>query len=96
LSEGWKLKSKSAKVFTTGKREAHRRLETALIAEGDLRPEQRLDRIRRGALARVHRGEDGVEGLERAGHLEVGQLGPEPIPAGEWRGLHGAPPVSWA
>jgi hypothetical protein len=37
-------------------------------------PEELLDRVARTDLARVTAPEDVVEGFERAGHLEIGEL----------------------
>jgi hypothetical protein len=48
--------------------------------------EERAHRLAGRELATVGAAEDVVERLKRAGHLEIGELGPEPIAEG--RGGH--------
>jgi hypothetical protein len=65
---------------------AHSGLEPALIAERDVAAEERAHRLAGGELATVGPAQNVVEGFEGAGHLEIGELGPEPIAEG--RGGH--------
>ena len=59
----------------------HGGLEPAVVAQIDLGGEELLDRLGGGEAASVDAGEDGVEGLERTGELEVGELGADPVAA---------------
>ncbi|GIW56231.1 MAG: hypothetical protein KatS3mg082_2635 [Nitrospiraceae bacterium] len=64
LIDGWKLKSKSARVFTAGRREE--RIAAAMpagIAQRDLGTEQRLDGFGRAEPPAIDLGEDAVECL---------------------------------
>ncbi len=58
---------------------AHGGLQSALIAERDVAPEERTHRFAGGELAAVGAAQDVVQGFEGAGHLEIGELGPEPV-----------------
>ena len=53
---------------------AHGRLEPALIAQRDVAPEERGHRFAGGEHATVGAAEVVVEGFERPGHLEIGEL----------------------
>ena len=41
-------------------------------------------------------GEDVVDGLQRTGHLEIGELGSDPVTARASGSLHRSPPAIWA
>ena len=55
-------------------RRAHRRLESAVVAQRDLGTEQCLDRRGRLHGPTINPAQNVVERFERAGHLEIGQL----------------------
>src|SRR5690606_13628041 len=71
---------------------AHGRLQAAGVPELDLGSEQALDRLAAGDRPAVDPREDGIERFQRAGHLEIGQHAPDPVPA-RGLGLHTAPPA---
>ena len=64
----------------------HGGLEPPLIAERDVAPEERAHRLPGGELAAVGPAQDVIQRFEGAGHLEIGELGAEPIAEG--RGGH--------
>ena len=64
---------------------AHRGLQPALIAQPNMAAQQLADRLPSGELAAVGAAQTVIEGFERPGHLEIGQLMPEPIAQGEGR-----------
>ncbi len=72
----------------------HGGLQPSGVAEPDLGAEELLDRFGPGHRPAVHAGEDVIDGLQGTGHLEVGELGPDSVPAG--RGLHPSAPAIWA
>jgi hypothetical protein len=74
---------------------AHRGHEASGIAERDLSAEQGFQGVGGPELPAVNASEDGVEGLERAGHLEIGELGPQAIAQGGGR-FHPPAPASAA
>jgi hypothetical protein len=74
---------------------AHGGLQAAVVAQGDLGTEQRLDGLRRAELPPIDVGEDVIECLECAGHLEIGQLSADALAHGSTPG-HRAPPTSSA
>ena len=45
--------------------------------------------------AAIDPGQDLIQGLERTGHLEIGELSPDPVTA-RASGLHRTPPATWA
>src|SRR6185437_2873681 len=86
---------------------AHRRLETPIIAQGDLRTEERFDGRGRRQRTAIDACEDAIQRLERPRHLEISELRANPLAeggAGEpgAPGAHGvacahrAPPASTA
>jgi hypothetical protein len=74
---------------------AHGGDQAAGIAERDLRAEQRFEGVGGPELPAVNAGEDGVQGFQRAGHLEVGELRPQALAQGGGR-LHTPAPASAA
>ncbi|MBK6780620.1 MAG: hypothetical protein IPG75_13750 [Gemmatimonadetes bacterium] len=74
MTDGWKLKSKSARVFTAGSRTPHGGLQAARIAQLDVGAEQGGDGLAGGQGAIVTAPEHVVERLEGAGHLEIDEL----------------------
>ena len=62
-------------------RGAHGGLEPAVVAQVDLGGEEPLDRLGGGDAVAVDAGEDGVEGFEGTGELEIGKLSPDPVAA---------------
>jgi len=58
----------------------HRRLESALIAKGDMAPEEGLHGGARRELPRINAAQNIIDRFKGAGHLAVGELGPEAIP----------------
>ena len=73
---------------------AHGRLEAATVAQRDLGGQEPLDGLGRGRAAALDPGEHAVQRLERAGHLQVGELGRDPLPAR--RPPHRTPPATRA
>ena len=69
-------------------RGTHRGLEPAVVAERDLRAQEALDGHRRVEAAAVEGAEDLVQGLERAGHFQVGELGADLFTQGGRGGFH--------
>ena len=69
-------------------RGAHGGLETAVVAQHDLGVQELLDGLGRRDRAAVGLREDTVDGLQRAGHLQVRQHRPQPVAPGRRRGLH--------
>jgi hypothetical protein len=65
---------------------AHRGLEPPLVPQGDVTPQQFGHRFPGRQLAAVAPVQDVIQGLERAGHLEIGELGAQPVAQG--RGRH--------
>jgi hypothetical protein len=57
----------------------HGGLQPPLIAQRDVAAEERTHRLPGGELAAVGPAQDVVEGFEGAGHLEIGELGAQPI-----------------
>jgi hypothetical protein len=53
-----------------------------VIAEGDLRLQQGVERRWSGECATIEAGEDLIERFERAGHLEIGELAAQVITLG--------------
>ena len=47
-----------------------------------------LDGLRGRHASAIDPGEDLVDGLQRTGHLEIGELGPDPVTARAGGGLH--------
>src|SRR5690606_24089623 len=74
---------------------AHRRLETAVVAELDLGGEDLLDGLGRGEGAAIDALKDGVERLQGAGHLQIRQHTADAVPARR-SALHRTPPASAA
>src|SRR5205085_10768519 len=71
---------------------AHRRLQAAVVAQLNLRVEQLLDRLGGRERRAIDVVKDGVEGLERPRHVQVGEHLPQTIATG--RGAsHASPPV---
>ena len=73
----------------------HGGLEAAVIAQRDVRAEQGFDGLSGLEVPAVHLGEDRVEGLEGAGHLQIGELRTDPV-AEHGGGFHARPPASSA
>ncbi len=61
-------------------RTPHRRLEATLIAERDMATEEGLHGGARRELPRINAAQNLIDRFEGAGHLAVGELGPEAIP----------------
>ena len=74
-SEGWKEKSKPASVLI-GRQAAHaqRRLDAAVLAQGQFFGEQDVDGLERADLAALEPAHDVVERLQRARHLQADQV----------------------
>ena len=62
--------------------------EPTVVAQRDLGAEQLLDGLGRRDRAAVDLGEDAVDGLERARHLQVGQHRTQPVAPARRRRLH--------
>ncbi len=77
-------------------RGAHGGLQTPIVSERDLGTEQILDGFAGGELAAIDAGEDRIEGLKGARHLEVSEHGADPVAARGFGGLHWAPPATCA
>jgi hypothetical protein len=73
----------------------HGGLQPPLIAERDVAPQQLGHGFAGGELAAVGPAQDVVEGFEGAGHLEIGELGAQPI-AERGRGHQPISGRSWA
>jgi hypothetical protein len=73
---------------------SHGGLQAPVVAQGDLGAEEALDRLGRADPAAVDAGQDRIQGLQRPGHLEIGQHGADPVATGETIRLHRPPPAS--
>jgi hypothetical protein len=73
----------------------HSGLEAAVIAQRDMGAEQRLDRVSGLEMPTVDLGEDRVERLKSARHLQIGELRADPVAKHRGR-FHARPPASSA
>src|SRR5690606_18802970 len=74
----------------------HGGLKPSVVPKLDLGREQRFDGLGSGESAGIETGEDGVDRLKSAGHLEIGEQAADAVPAGRCSAFHLAPPAARA
>src|SRR5690606_31675491 len=72
----------------------HGGLKPSVVPELDLGREQGFDGLGPGEGAGIETGEDGVDRLQGAGPLEVGEQAADAVPAGRGGAFHLAPPAA--
>jgi hypothetical protein len=88
-SEGWKEKSNPASVLMVARPHAQRRLDAAVLAQGQFFRQQDVDGFERGDLALLEAGYDMVERFQRPRHLQADQIMADAVDRRR-RGVEGA------